>query len=449
MSAPAGLPLAGAEGADRPIAWRDGRPISVARFVADAERLAARLPPGGHLINLCEDPYRFTVAFAAALLAGKTNLFPPSRHEHALRRIAAAYPGAGAIADAPAPAFGTSVLAYPELAPAAAHGVPTVAADHTAAIVFTSGSTGDPRPNRKPWGLLVASALAERAALGLPAAGFSLVPTVPSQHMYGFESSVLLALLGGGALHAGRPLFPRDVQAALDAVPAPRALVTAPVHIRALVEADIALPPLELILSAAAPLSPSLAAAAERRFATRVMEIYGFTEAGQVASRRTVEGPAWRLLAGVRLVRAAEGWAVEGGPVPGRVPVSDLLQPLPGDRFILEGRASDVIEVAGKRASLAELNRALTDIDGVADGVFHLPRRGEGAVTRLMAFVVAPGRSRRDILSRLRARIDPAFLPRPLVLVDRLPRAATGKLPLEALRELEARARPGGARTDR
>ena len=449
MSAPARLPLAGAHDLGRPIAWRGGRPISVARFVADAERLAGELPAGGHLINLCEDRYHFTVAFAAALLAGKTNLFPPSRHDHALGRIAAAYPDASAVAEASVPALGARVLPYPELAPAEAQRVPAIAADHPAAIVFTSGSTGAPRPNRKTGGLLVASALAERAALALDAAAFNLVATVPPQHMYGFESSVLLPLLGGGALHPGRPLFPSDVRAALEALPAPRVLVTAPVHIRALVEAGIGLPPLELILSAAAPLAPALAGAAERRFATRVMEIYGFTEAGQVASRRTVEGPAWRPLAGVRLVRAGGGWAVEGGPVPGRVAVSDLLQPLPDDRFILEGRASDVVEVAGKRASLAALERALAEIDGVADGVFHLPRPADGAVTRLMAFVVAPGRSKREILAALRARIDPAFLPRPLVLVDRLPRAATGKLPLEALRELEALARARAGRTDR
>ena len=39
-------------------------------------------------------------------------------------------------------------------------------------------------------------------------------------------------------------------------------------------------------------------------------------------------------------------------------------------------------------------------------------------------------------LAALRERIDPAFLPRPLCLVDELPRNATGKLPRGALDEL-------------
>jgi acyl-coenzyme A synthetase/AMP-(fatty) acid ligase len=55
-----------------------------------------------------------------------------------------------------------------------------------------------------------------------------------------------------------------------------------------------------------------------------------------------------------------------------------------------------------------------------------------------MAFVVAPRATEREIMAALRRAIDPAFLPRPLVKVERLPRAATGKLPLEALRALEA-----------
>ncbi|MGC1389324.1 MAG: hypothetical protein WA807_15035, partial [Steroidobacteraceae bacterium] len=40
------------------------------------------------------------------------------------------------------------------------------------------------------------------------------------------------------------------------------------------------------------------------------------------------------------------------------------------------------------------------------------------------------------LVEQLRRRIDPVFLPRPLLLVDRLPRNATGKLPLQALQAL-------------
>jgi acyl-coenzyme A synthetase/AMP-(fatty) acid ligase len=440
------IPLVGHRDLDLPVAWRGGAPVSCARFLAEAAALAERLPAGRHLVNVCEDRYRFAVALAAALLAGKTSLFPPSRHGQALARVAADYPGCGAIAEEPVPALEDRLLLYPDdLGPGAWSGAPpAVAADHVAAIVFTSGSTGAPQPNVKHWGKLAASGIAERAALGL-APGFNVLGTVPPQHMYGFESTVLLPLAGGGALHPGRPLFPRDVQAALEQLPAPRMLVTSPVHIRACVEADVAFPALELILSAAAPLAPELAAAAERRFATRVHEIYGFTEAGQVATRRTAASLAWRAIDGIRVVPAGAGWAVEGGPVHGRVPVGDVIRRLSETEFLLDGRAADLVNVAGKRASVGELNRALVSIPGVEDGVFLVPEHASGRVARLMAFVVAPRRPKREIMAALRRAIDPAFLPRPLVKVGHLPRTATGKLPLEALRALES-AHRGGAR---
>ena len=134
-----------------------------------------------------------------------------------------------------------------------------------------------------------ARAEAARLAAALDRAdlrGVTLVATVPPQHMYGFESSVLLALHGGATLDAARPFFPADVAAALARTRAPRLLVTTPFHLKTVLDADLALPPLALVLCATAPLSPQLAARAEERFGAPLLEIYGCTEAGQVATRR-------------------------------------------------------------------------------------------------------------------------------------------------------------------
>jgi acyl-coenzyme A synthetase/AMP-(fatty) acid ligase len=58
-----------------------------------------------------------------------------------------------------------------------------------------------------------------------------------------------------------------------------------------------------------------------------------------------------------------------------------------------------------------------------------------------MAFAVAPGLTAAQVSTMLRGRIDAVFMPRPLVLVERLPRQSTGKLPHEALRALAEEAR--------
>ncbi|PIQ13537.1 MAG: beta-hydroxyacyl-ACP dehydratase, partial [Hydrogenophilales bacterium CG18_big_fil_WC_8_21_14_2_50_58_12] len=52
------------------------------------------------------------------------------------------------------------------------------------------------------------------------------------------------------------------------------------------------------------------------------------------------------------------------------------------------------------------------------------------------ACVVAPGMAAAALLAALRERIDPVFLPRPLLFVDALPRNSTGKLPRTALQAL-------------
>ena len=109
--------------------------------------------------------------------------------------------------------------------------------------------------------------------------------------------------------------------------------------------------------------------------------------------------------------------------------------------FRLLGRGADMVNVAGKRASLAHLNHLLCEIPGVVDGAFFNPDTGLHDVARLTAFFVSETLTERDVLAALRHRTDAVFLPRPLHRVDRLPRAATGKLPQAALAELAARCR--------
>jgi len=438
-----GLPLIGHRDLADAIAWRDGIRVSAGRFLAEVEALAGSLPRSAYLFNLCEDRYRFMVGLAAALVAGRITVLPPNRTEQMLAQMVDTHPDGAALADEPIAAVRFPVLVFPEGGEASAHAtrIPSIAPESLAAIVYTSGSTGEPQPNPKRWDLLVAGAHAERIALGLAAdTPYNFLGTVPPQHMYGLESTVVMPMVTGGAIHPARPLLAADVKRALQALPAPRVLITTPIHIRACLSSRVALPTLELAVSAAAPLAPEAAANTEDRFRTRVMEIYGSSETGVVAARRPTVSPSFRIMVNIRLERVGDLWTFSGGHVPGRVPVSDLMRKVSDTDFVLEGRASDMINIAGKRASLGDLNHKLLQIPGVRDGVFHVPETPSGSVVRLVAFVVAPELSTGKILSALRRSVDPAFLPRPLVKVDRLPRAATGKLPLDALRALAAEA---------
>ena len=434
------LPLLGHASLDDNFAWRTDGPVRVRDFLADVQALSARLPAGRHLLNVCQDRYRFLVGLAAGLLSEKISLQPASQSAETLRQIQADCPDVVCLRDTDFDCLDIPCLdfpALPEADPEAVAGIPDIPAERVAACLFTSGSTGRPMPHLKHWGRLVGNGRAGAERLGLLARRHHVVGTVPAQHSYGFESTALIGLHGNAPFWAGKPFYPQDIVAALKAVPEPRLLVTTPFHLAALLASGLELPAVDLLLSATAPLSTELATEAERRFDAPLHEIYGSTESGQTASRRTTDGPTWTLLDGVRFAQEDGLTIAYDGHVEGRVPLSDIIELIDDRHFLLHGRHADVVNIAGKRTSLAYLNHQIAAIPGVVDAAFFLPDEASpDGITRLCAFVVAPGLESRQLLAALRSRIEPIFLPRPLVFVDALPRNTTGKLPRNHLQAL-------------
>lgn len=427
------------------LAWRYGEIITVRQYLGDVKQLAASLPPGKHMLNACSDRYHFAVGLGAALLTQKISLLPPTHTPEMMRQLRSLAPDVFCLADAPH-AIELPGFAYQD---AFAHGpshmdpeapcdIPLLPGEQAVADVFTSGSTGMPLPHRKTWGSLVRSARGEALRLGLDeAAPCTIIGTVPPQHMFGFESTVLLPMQSGGALHAGQPFYPADIVSAVKSVTRPRMLVSTPVHLRVLLASAIDLPALDLVVSATAPMAPQLAQSCEARFDAPLFEIYGSTETGQIASRRTAQTAEWELFPLVTLTPHDERMWACGGHVEQVVPLNDVLQAIDNRHFLLHGRLEDLVNIAGKRNSLAYLNHHLNSIPGVLDGAFFMPDdSGHEAVVRLVAFVVAPDMTAAAVQAALKERIDSIFLPRPLVLLDALPRNATGKLPRDVLEAL-------------
>ncbi|RDI99260.1 AMP-ligase [Dyella solisilvae] len=438
-----GLPLLAAAQGQRTVAWRDGEAISAARFLTHVQEIAAQLPPAATAVNLCEDRYAFLVAFCAIALRGQANLLPSSRAPQAVAEVMAAHPGCYALGEALPEVPPAHFRHLPGLlvTPASATDfeVPFIPADQVVAVGYTSGSTGVPKGNAKTWASFNASTAGNLRMLHAEVgAGFEVVATVPPQHMYGMEMSVLLPLLDAAGVHAGRPLFPADVAAALAEVPAPRVLVTTPVHLRALIESGVAMPPIAAIVSATAPMPVELAQAAETRYGAPLLEVFGSTETCVIASRRAAADEPWTLYDGVQLHPQPDGTQVRAPQLEQPMTLADIVTLHDaGRRFRLCGRHSDMLEIAGKRASLGDLTRRLQAIPGVQDGVVFQHDGGDAlGVQRVAALAVAPGLDEQSIVEALRRAVDPVFLPRPLKLVEALPRNETGKLPRAALLEL-------------
>src|SRR6185437_10376233 len=149
----------------------------------------------------------------------------------------------------------------------------------------------------------------------------------------------------------------------------------------------------------------------ESRFGTRLLEIYGSTETGQIATRRTAQTVEWQLWPGVTLSVREDGqaWA-QGGHVEQPTLMCDVLELTADDRFLLHGRTADLVNIAGKRSSLSYLNHQLSCIPGVIDGTFFFPdgpHASSTGVTRVAAFVVAPPLEPAALIDELRRRVDP------------------------------------------
>jgi acyl-coenzyme A synthetase/AMP-(fatty) acid ligase len=421
----------------------NGHAISQQQFLNDLYTVVAQLPDAGFALNLCEDRYYFSLAFCALLLKGAVNLLPPNRQPATLIELAQAYPTCYCLFDKAQPCA-LPALYINELISQSNENLspqnqplPAIPAQQIAAIAFTSGSTGKPQANPKYWGTLAATARLLGQRLTMHLAAPTAIATVPSQHMYGLETTLMMALQAGVVMHSAKPFYPADVQALLQQITPPCILITAPVHLRAMVNAELPMPSLAGIISATAPLDPQVARASEYCFNTHLWEIYGCTEAGSMATRRSTQTDYWQLLDGFSLTITADCITAQAPHLNGSAPIQDQLEMNDKGEFLLSGRNTDMINVAGKRASLAHLTLQLLRIDGVMDGVIFLPPSSPTPQyeQRPVALVVS-SLPEKKILTRLAEHIDAAFLPRPLRKVDALPRNETGKLTTAALNTL-------------
>ncbi len=436
------LPLIDNYQPSAPIIFNHGQTINQQDFVAQTIALSQRLPDTPYLINLCRDRYNFALVFCAALIKGTINLLPSNRQLLTLEGVVADYPSCCAVIDydEALPEMVTLDLRIeshdsklldtePEM--------PRLKSSQLAAIAFTSGTTGKPSPNPKMWQTLAGTAKLLAARFVPPGERPVIVATVPSQHMYGLEMTLMMALYGGSILDSRHPFYAEDIAATLSSLPDTRLLVTTPVHLRTMIGAKIEMPQVTKVISATAPLAKEQAVEAEEIFSAPVEEIYGCTEAGSMATHRTVADGNWTLLDGMHLLMSEKPTGrviqVQAPHLENIVSVEDQLELIDQNRFRLLGRSVDMINVGGKRASLADLTLKLLAIEGVDDGVIFMTDNVNAQ--RPVALVVSD-LSLFKIRATLAQKVDPVFLPRPIKKVAVLPRNDTGKLTIKSLQLL-------------
>jgi O-succinylbenzoic acid--CoA ligase len=314
-----------------------------------------------------------------------------------------------------------------------ADGVPVE--PEVAAVVATSGTTGDPRAVELTWAGLRAAVAGTARTLGLQA-GDRWLATMPL-HSVGGLAVVARTWVGGTAAE----ILGRFDPAALAATSATLTSLV-PTTLARCLDAGVDLRRFRCILVGGAPLPADLRRRAEVAGAA-VVDSYGLTETwgGVVYDGRPLDGVTVRLDDGGEIF--LRGPMVMRGY---RLRPADTATTLSPDGWLRTGdvgvraddgalrvvdRRRDLVVTGGVSVSPTEVEGVLRRHPGVADvAVAGTPDAEWGE--RVVAHVVATDPSRPPTLAELRGfaagHLSPAKLPRQVVVVGSIPRTPGGKI---------------------
>jgi len=388
---------------------------------------------------LCLCTYDKTIIMAAliASLAGGPRLvLPYAFSRQALAEVCDSQSPAFFLADSPAgidyPAGPQMIV--PGMFPA------DIAVPHTVCdpdepflILFTGGSTDTPKVWAKTPRNMFAEARYQAAALGISRDDIFL-STVPPNHIYGLLFSVLVPFVSSARILNGIYAFPREIFRAVEDYRA-TIMVSVPVHYRVLNTDALKRYELRMALSSAGVLAKEDALSFRERTRLDVVEVYGSTETGGIATRRRFpDGEAWHPMDPV-------AWKIREGKLcvsstflspnlprgdDGFFMTADCVDPDGDHRFILRGRVDDIVKIGGKRVDMSAVQAKLKQIPGVRDAVVVAIPAGRGRQNELAALVATDLDAPQ--VKRHLAKVSEAYaVPRRVVVVNKIPMTLVGK----------------------
>ncbi len=401
--------------------------FSHADLLAHAVALSKKLPEKKYPINLSQDRYLFIVAYLAVCLREQITLLPSNQAPKTLIDLKETYPDSYILSDNLAEA--DFFISYESLEKSSIL-LPAINIDRTLSISFTSGSTGTPKAIPKTWREFQTSAELALQRFNLKNQSITFISTVPMQHMYGLETSLFWVLFSQLSLHNSRPFYPEDIRNTLNSIKNDKILVSTPRHLKSCCQIEAKWRDIKFILSSTAPMDRLLANQIEQNLHAPVFELFGSTETLSFATRRPTESSKWQLYASISLMHKNEQFILQGGHIAKPHILDDNFRIEDKFFFTLLGRSADTLKIAGKRASLSELNQLLVQITGVEDGIFFSSKND-----RLSALVVSQ-LPKKTIIQHLKESIDEVFMPRVIYAVTAIPRNEMGKIIKTELEQL-------------
>ncbi|MEK6374991.1 MAG: class I adenylate-forming enzyme family protein [Acidobacteriota bacterium] len=321
-------------------------------------------------------------------------------------------------------------------------------------IKLTSGSTGMPKGIVASEANLLADATNICATMDIRAEDVNF-GAIPMSHSYGFSNLVMPLLTQGTAVVISNDYLPQSV---LDLCNRYQCTVVPAIpmvfdHLASTAKGEFAT--VRTFLSAGAPLPESVSRRFRERFGKPIHTFYGCSECGGITydleggsvERGTVGGPMEGVTLSVeqsRLVvcgaNVALGYlhdATHFEPfAEGRFVADDLVDFTAAGEVVLTGRASELINTAGRKVNPREVEQVLLQMEGVQQAKAYGEPAGARGDVVAAAIVASSYITREQVREFCRAHLSPHKVPRIIKLIDSIPVDDRGKVRRSALAEL-------------
>ncbi|HKR63587.1 MAG TPA: class I adenylate-forming enzyme family protein [Thermoanaerobaculia bacterium] len=407
------------------VAMIDGESGAVttrAALLARSEALAPTLPSSGLFVLQLPNGVDFVATFVAAMMK-KLVVVPIDR-------------------DAPAS----------EVAAIARHfGKPSLPSD-ARLLKLTSGSTGAPKGIVTTEANLIADCRNICSSMSISADDLNL-GAIPFSHSYGFSNLVTPLLLQGTAVVYSNDYLPQSIVDLANRHRCTVAPLIPMVYAHLASAAHGEFESIRTFLSAGAPLPATTSRRFRERFGIDIHSFYGCSECGGIAYDRAggaVErGTVGTAMEGVTLTIEGGRLQVESESVAAgylldertfapiaRPFVTDDLVELRENEVALTGRASDLINTAGKKVNPREVEAVLLQIDGVREAKVYGEEAGARGEVVAAAIVATPDVTREQVREFCRTRLSLHKVPRIVKIIDSMPVDERGKIRRAALAAL-------------
>jgi len=323
----------------------------------------------------------------------------------------------------------------------------------TRVIKLTSGSTGAPKGIVTTEANLIADCENICTTMGIRAGDLAL-GAIPFSHSYGFSNLVTPLLLQGTPVVFSNDYLPQSIVEMANRFGCTVAPLIPMVFAHLITAAHGSFETVRTFISAGAPLPPSTSRRFRERFGIEIHSLYGCSECGGITYDReggaAERGTVGTALEGVDLIHDGGRLAVRGANVAagylhdavtfqafedGTFTTDDLVELREGE-IALTGRASDLINTAGKKVNPREVEAVILQIDGVREAkVYGEPAGARGEVVAA-AIVAMPDITRELVREFCRARLSLHKVPRIVKLIDEMPVDERGKIKRAALEML-------------